>query len=202
MGVTPTYLNFLINDPALPHHKNLGEDLARRFEQRLNLEPGWFDRDQDIHENMKFRGVQAVSNQAPSGFLMVPRKHIAFSAGNGSMVFEEEDAPPLAFREDWLTKNKLKPDKLVVAYAVGDSMEPRIHDGDTLLIDLQQTAIRSENIFAIRVDDELRVKRIIKQTASVLVVSDNPTYPTETLTFEQAEQLQIIGRVVWVSGSL
>jgi phage repressor protein C with HTH and peptisase S24 domain len=81
-------------------------------------------------------------------------------------------------------------------------MEPRIHDGDTLLIDLQQTAIRSENIFAIRVDDELRVKRIIKQTASVLVVSDNPTYPTETLTFEQAEQLQIIGRVVWVSGSL
>lgn len=202
IGRTSAYVSFLFTDRKLPHHKNLGENLARLIEDKLGLPKGWLDGDDNLSTD-KVRTVEAYQDEQPlSDFSYVKRKAVKLSAGSGSISFSEENAPPLAFRKEWLDKERLKPDKLVIAYAKGDSMEPRIHDGDTLMIDTSQTTLRDGQVYAIRVDDELRVKRIFKRTTSVLIKSDNQKFPEEEITLEQAKSLHVIGRVVWVSGTL
>jgi phage repressor protein C with HTH and peptisase S24 domain len=203
IGKSSTYTNFLLNDPELPHHKNLGEHLAREIEHKLGLETGWLDREDGLEDILPIRRGVVAGVRAETEFVEVRRRRVMLAAGSGEMVFEEEHSPPLGFRRDWLQKNNLDPDKLVVAYAKGDSMEPRIHDGDTLLIDTNQTNIQSGCVYAIRVGDELKVKSLHRLTVGVLIESTNKTYPSETLRLEEAEaSLHIIGRVVWVSGVL
>lgn len=199
LGKSPTYVNFLLADPELPHHKNLGERLAREFEIRLGLMSGSLDSAAPVQT----RQVLPIDDQdLPPDFVAVPRRLVKFSAGNGSQVIEEEQAPPLAFRREWLKRNRLTPDKLIVSYAEGDSMEPRIHDGDTMLIDTSHTNLSDGKVYAIRLGDELRVKRVYKKVDSVILRSDNPKYEDDVLTPQQAEALAVLGRVVWVSGSL
>lgn len=201
VGKSATYINFLLNDPELEHHKNLGEDLARQFEKELGLPTGWLDREND--DDVPLTGnVIPIGEREHRGYVMIPRKLVNLAAGDGEIVFHEENAPPLAFREEWLSKRKLKPESLVVAYASGDSMTPRIHDGDTLLIDTSEIKLRDNAIYAIRLGDELKVKRIFKRFGSIVISSDNPRYLPQELSDDKAEELHIIGRVVWVSGSI
>jgi hypothetical protein len=42
---------------------------------------------------------------------------------------------PQAFRSEWIRLMRLKPNKLAAMRASGESMEPTIHDGDSLLMD-------------------------------------------------------------------
>lgn len=194
------YVSFMLTDFSLIHHKKIGEQMAWHIESKLGLPKGWLDGD----EKPKARGVISIgeTDPTPNGYTLVKRKIINLSAGGGSVIFEEEDAPPLAFRTEWLYKERLDPDKLVVAYATGDSMEPRIHDGDMLLIDTARRVPVDGKIYAIRIGEELRVKRIYRRTVSVLLHSDNPAYPDEELSLQQAEGLHVIGRVAQVSGTL
>lgn len=201
VGRTSAYISFLLADKDLPHHKNLGEKLARHIETAVGLAAGWLDGDQEAQIGRRVQPFKD-NRQPPTGFVLIKRKAVNLSAGNGEILFDEETAPPLAFRQEWLDKENLQADKLVIAYAKGDSMTPRIHDGDTLMIDTDQNALRDGGIFALRVGDELRVKRVYRRTMSVILHSDNEKYPEEELSLEQAEHLHVIGRVVWVSGNI
>lgn len=200
IGRSNAYVNFLLTDPGQPHHRNLGEKLARHIETALSLTPGWLDEpNAAVWPTPKVVGFSGIP---PSEYTLVPRRMVSFSAGSGALVLQEDDGPPLAFREEWLSRQQLSTDKLVVAYAQGDSMEPRIHDGDTLLIDMSRRQLSDGKVFAIRVGDELRVKRVYLRTSSVILHSDNPAYPDEELTGSQAAELAVLGRVVWVSGTV
>jgi phage repressor protein C with HTH and peptisase S24 domain len=211
------YVSFLLTDPELPHHKNLGEKLARHIEESARLPKGWLDENPDrpkdserllsIVAGSQVKEVDRIGtyndkDAPPEGYALVKRQTIKIAAGSGTVAYEEERAPPLVFRQAWLDKERLSPDRLAIAYASGDSMQPRIHDGDTMLIDTTHQYLSEGKIYAIRIGDELRVKKIFKRTDSVILHSDNPAYPDEELSAEKAAQLHIIGRVVWISSTL
>jgi hypothetical protein len=211
IGKSPTYVNAMLTDADVKNHKNIGEKVAREIEQGCGLPNGWMD--QDHGEGSDLSGIVAPSQtisarrvvEAEDGhpdYIMVPHREVRFAAGDGEMVFDEPSAPPLAFTRDWIRKNGLQVDKLVVAYATGDSMEPRIHDGDTMLIDTSRKTLTDGKIYALRVLDQLRVKRVQVRTNSVVLVSDNNKYSPEELSHDQVENLDVVGRVVWVSGCL
>lgn len=77
--------------------------------------------------------------------------------------------------------------------ADGDSMFPTIPDGSRVLLDLQDTRLR-EGIFGFRLENDLRVKRLLRHGDGVDILSDNPRYPTERLQGEDLNHFQIIGR--------
>ncbi|KXX64201.1 hypothetical protein AY586_14735 [Marichromatium gracile] len=138
---------------------------------------------------------------------MIPRRRVAFSAGNGNLVFEEEEAPPLAFTSDWARQTGVRPSNAVVVYAKGDSMEPSICDGDVLLIDIDTAGddIRDGQVYAIRYGHELRVKRLFRRyDGSLILRSDNAgRYPEEIIPpKDQSGQVHVIGRVVWRAGGV
>lgn len=143
----------------------------------------------------------------PEGeFIKVPRLNVHLSAGHGNgeqLEIDLERADPQIFRAEWVRKERLKPGALSSMYARGNSMEPRIYDGDALLVDTSQTTILDGRVYAIWYAGELRVKRLYKRPdGGLLIHSDNERdYPRFDAPPEQMEHIRIIGRVVHIQGT-
>ncbi|ATD64859.1 helix-turn-helix transcriptional regulator [Neisseria weixii] len=134
----------------------------------------------------------------------VPMFDVEVSAGNGASAYGVTDpAMHLAFRKDWLKSRGLFAKDLNCVVARGDSMEPTINSKDTLLVDTSKNHPRDGQIYVIRSGDTLWVKRIQKQIdGSLLLISDNDTYPPMSLTLADHPDIQVIGQVVQISKDL
>ena len=86
------------------------------------------------------------------------------------------------FRRDWLRKHGLDPRQCCVLEVMGESMEPTLVDGASILVNLARQRRRAGRIYVIRTDDGLIVKRAAKDADGAWqLVSDNPdkrTWPT------------------------
>lgn len=76
----------------------------------------------------------------------------------------------------------------------GDSMTPRINDGDTIFVDKSQRDIRNGKIFIIRLNEEIFVKRIYVSPHGLIIRSDNHDYPQFEIKKEEAD---ILGQVIY-----
>ncbi|MFO0325719.1 MAG: S24 family peptidase [Burkholderiales bacterium] len=139
-----------------------------------------------------------------SKYAFIARYNVAASAGPGADNMHEEVDGRHAYRKEWLEKRNLVPAACRVIDAVGDSMEPTIFDGDTVLVNTASRKLISGKVFAFRTDEGVRLKRLHKQMdGRVRVSSDNPdklTYPDEWLT--PGMEAEIIGEVVHRSGAV
>lgn len=138
-------------------------------------------------------------------YALVARRQVKLAAGSGTIVFEDEPLPPLAFRASFLReKHVTSRDNLVTLYADGFSMAPYINDGDAILIDRGQTQVIDNEIYAIDYGGELRLKRLQKRyDGGVLIKSDSPDqarYPIESLSGDEANHIKILGRFIWRGG--
>ncbi len=131
-------------------------------------------------------------------FAMVDHYDMAASAGSGRLVVEERVKGQLAFRREWLRTIGVSPDRAALIQVVGDSMAPTINDGDTILIDTDDTSVRGENIYVGGHDNDLFVKHVKRLMGGLLLSSVNRAYPDITFSAEEAEGVQIIGRARWV----
>jgi phage repressor protein C with HTH and peptisase S24 domain len=203
-----SYTHALFEGAESRHHKNIGEKVARQIENALGLKSGWLD----IEDPEDFSGLNELKlptlskavgpSDTLEGYVMVIRRRIEVLAGTTTITFSDEHAPPLSFRAECLKNMRLNVENLGIVYAKGDSMLPRIHDGDMLLVDTSAQSLSDAKIYVLRIGDDLHVKKIFRRTNSVIIHSDNPAYPHESLTLTEAEHLSIIGRVVWLSGML
>lgn len=132
-------------------------------------------------------------------FAMIPGYKIQVSAGPGTAPMEEEPTRFLAFRHKWLKYRNLKEKDLVLVFTRGDSMEPTISDNNTLMIDTSQRDMIDGSIYVIRTDNHLVVKRVQKLiNKGLLLLSDNKEYKEQMIEPNEANDLQVIGRVVWI----
>jgi phage repressor protein C with HTH and peptisase S24 domain len=140
----------------------------------------------------------------PGEFVMIPRLNIHLSAGHGRDQVEIEftKALPQAFRAEWIRERRLKPNKLAAMTASGNSMEPGICDGDSLLIDTSETSVTDGKVYALWYDGGERVKRLFRLPGGGLrIKSDNPEHGTIELGPDYGGHVRIIGRVVHRSGT-
>lgn len=93
------------------------------------------------------------------------------------------------------TKENLPSGKLFALKAKGDSMEPTIPNGATVII-REQPDVESGEIAAVLVngDTEATLKRIKKQGNSLWLVPDNPKYDFKLVSNEYP--VRIIGKVI------
>jgi phage repressor protein C with HTH and peptisase S24 domain len=120
--------------------------------------------------------------------------HIPVSAGTGIEIFDETqdgvfDIPAPMF-------SLKKKSKIIILYASGDSMHPYIKDGDGLLVDINTKLINVEAVYVLRWQDTLLVKSVQKINEGIRLISKNPDYRPIELTADNADDLQIIGRVI------
>ena len=131
-------------------------------------------------------------------FESVPLVRATLSAGGGSLEVDGDVLEKMPFRRDWL-KRKGNPDEMVMFPVTGDSMDPVIRHGDTVLVDRSRTEIVDGRIYAVGVEDAIYVKRLKRDAGGVTLISENPDYPPESFAGERADDLRIIGRMVWSS---
>ena len=137
--------------------------------------------------------------------MFVPRSFARLSAGSGEIVFDEKNGPALPFETVWIKAKGLYGNSLILVDAAGDSMEPTINDGDMVLV---HTRIGDDfedgKVYAIRYNDELRVKRLFhRHDGGIVIRSDNHgRFPDEPVPPDSLEHIEVLGSVVWAAGSV
>lgn len=131
--------------------------------------------------------------------VQIPVLDVEASAGHGALAGAESQAGQFGFDEKWLRKlTQAKPASLSIIKVVGDSMEPTLHDGDEVLVDVadDQSKLR-DGIYVLRMDGALNVKRVAiePQGRKISVVSDNSAYPSWQGLDRRS--VNIVGRVLW-----
>jgi len=87
---------------------------------------------------------------------------------------------------------------LQIVSSSGDSMTPTIESRALVLVDTNQTALKGDGIYCLRVGDDLFIKRIMRNLDGTLtMISDNPAYPPSTVDRADLPDTAIIGRVVF-----
>ena len=120
------------------------------------------------------------------------------AAGAGAAADDEHLLSHVPFREDWLRRHGLNPDRCRVIEVVGDSMEPTIENGAVILVDFQRTTRRRDKIFAVRTDDGPVVKRLGRDERGWWLVSENEAYAAHPWPADAA----VLGQVMWTGRTL
>ncbi|WP_439862278.1 XRE family transcriptional regulator [Pseudomonas sp. MBLB4136] len=149
----------------------------------------------------EMRPSQSSGASADDKYVYVPLYDARCSAGDGAWNEGAKIWTHLAFTRYSLQRKGLNPDNLSAIQVNGDSMEPLLDDGDTVLIDHKRNSLEGEGIYVIHLDDHLYAKRLQRQfDGSLSIISQNKDYQTMTVPKDRLGELQIIGRVVWAGG--
>jgi phage repressor protein C with HTH and peptisase S24 domain len=152
-------------------------------------------------------GEKTLEAKPRKDVLPIKSLEVRASMGGGFEVVDEPEGSPFFFRRQWVEKMlDGKPAQLrVITSLGGDSMLPTINDGDMGLVRVagEHAAFQSGAIYAIWDGQGLIVKRLetmVGERARLRVISDNRAIyePYEV----DAEEVRIIGQVIWRGGRL
>lgn len=129
-------------------------------------------------------------------------KVAAIAGAGATLETSDEVLGYYAFRADWMGAEHVSERQSVLMDVRGDSMEPLLKNGDTLLIDQSDTDIKDGRIYVVTLGDELRVKRIQKTMRGYILRSENSRYADITIEGEDLAAFRVHGRVRWVGKML
>jgi len=141
-----------------------------------------------------------IVSMGGDSWALLPVYDTRASAGPGAEIDSETVIYRIAFREEWVRSVTQAPMADLAVIAVdGDSMEPTLRQGDTVLVDFgQKRPQRKDGIYVIRTDGGLQVKRLQFElaSASLAILSDNKAY--EPQHGVKPDDLAVVGRVIWL----
>ncbi len=179
---------------------------ADRYADFFNVNLEWLltgrgqrERNVSLHENVRERFAkghrQIVADR--DTFVTVPEHDVRASAGPGTIVTDETEVAEWSLPRDYVRRTlSLRGNALAFIEVVGDSMEPTLHTGDKILVDLGDKNIAMPGVFALYDGDATVVKRVEKVpgTPEIQLISDNPLHSNYRVP---ADTVHIAGRVVW-----
>ena len=143
--------------------------------------------------------MMAPPASAAVEWVEVSRLDVGASAGPGAIAGEEAAFDTLRFSHRWLAEQGLADAQLSAIRVQGDSMEPLLRDGDEILVDRTPRPFR-DGVHVVRMGDTLMVKRVARGSSGRLsLLSQNLAYPPVDVS---AEEVEVIGRVVWKGGRI
>ena len=190
-----TYGRYENGDRGLPDEVKL-----KLFEMGVNI--SWLiagdgtvfhDKEDSFIESTNKEGINKfpIYNEAdiPVGAFIVPLLDQKLSAGKGLDLQSDDVSTALVRVPAYLSKYG---DKVAALTVDGDSMYPTLHRGDMVVCD--SCGWSGEGIYALRMSGSGFVKRLTKAPGKIIILSDNPKYPTREEP-EESQDIQIIGRV-------
>lgn len=137
-------------------------------------------------------GIDAAKETSiPSGFQPLPKRDRIPRVGQiacGTPILAEENIDTYdEVPSDWHADFTL--------LCQGDSMEPKIKDGDIVAIH-KQPEVENGEIAAVRIDNEATLKRVFLFEDHIELRAENPAFPTIIRMGEAMNEITIEGRVV------
>lgn len=97
----------------------------------------------------------------------------------------------------WFEQNHYRPEKLVALKVHGRSMEPKMYDGDLVIVNTESSIPRDGRVFAVNYEGEMVIKRMKRDAGQWFITSDNP----DKVRFGDkvcAESCFLLGEVVYL----
>lgn len=176
---------------------------ARELEKQLGLGHGYISK--LGHGNPNLKTIHRIAN-----YFCVPLKDII---GEDEVYITEEDKPqgipllgvvragvPTECPEnilDYIQADYKNPEEYFALMVKGDSMQPRMFEGDIVIVHSQPDAENGELVVAKVNGDEACVKKLLKFSHGIALQSLNPAYPLLQFSEEQIASLPvtIMGKV-------
>ncbi|MEE4153682.1 MAG: S24 family peptidase [Erythrobacter sp.] len=192
LGRNPSYLQQFIRKRS---PRKLEEEDRRMLAEFFGIAEGEL---RDEAHGAKEKSLVPIMSD-PARYAEIPRLAVGASAGPGAMAQGEAAFDAFRFSRRWLAEQGLEPAQLSAIRVEGDSMEPLLNDGDEILVDRSPRPFR-DGIHVVRLGDTLMVKRVARAGAGrVSLLSQNLAYPPVEV---RAEEIEVIGRVVWKGGRI
>lgn len=184
-----------INRSGITHARNnnrIPDNWIVKLFRRFRVNPQWVD----TGLGPVFLKPGEEEGASEGEFRQVPKVAARLSAGTGSFDCGEDVTEYLSFPRAWLAR-KGAAASMVAMEVFGQSMEPLIREGDTVLIDQSQSRIMAGAIYAVGVEDTILVKRLEKHPDALVLNSENPAFSPIHLDRHALEKVRILGRVIW-----
>jgi phage repressor protein C with HTH and peptisase S24 domain len=165
-----------------------GENLPGTLKKASNAE---------AHLPSNFVRVHELDPGDPD-FVEIRKVKLKLSAGISGFSIEhaEEDGLPITFRREWLIKNGYFAEDLVAIKVRGDSMEPALYAGDTVVINTADKKIKDGTVFAVNYEGEDVVKRLLRDNGDWWLQSDNADQRRYQRKLCRGAACIIIGKIV------
>lgn len=137
----------------------------------------------------------------PEIYVLIPHYDVELSAGDGAEWVAHSENDPITFRRRFFQAKGWKPENCRCLYVRGDSMEPTLENGYTVMIDITDTDPKDDEIYAVMYHGELFVKRLFRiPGGGIELRSDNPRHRSREVRGPELDHLRILGRKIWMCG--
>jgi phage repressor protein C with HTH and peptisase S24 domain len=134
-------------------------------------------------------------------FALIPQAALEGGIGTEGKGVEGGVEGKYAFRRTWL-QSKGNFEDFILFEVKGDSMDPTITDGDVVIIDRSKKQVVVGNIYALRTENAVMVKRLQPMDANhIKAMSDNKLYESYEIDLGKGD-IEIIGQVIWIGREL
>jgi phage repressor protein C with HTH and peptisase S24 domain len=157
-----------------------------------------------IHPDLELGRIDAWDSETPldEDEVEVPFfMEVELAAGIGGEHNLERRGPKLRFSKSTLRRCGVEAEAAACVKISGNSMEPRLFDGDVVGVNTFDTKIVDGKVYAINHDGLLRVKRLYRLPGNGLRINsiNSDEHPDERYFDRDLEQIKVIGRVFWHS---
>lgn len=213
IGKDESYVGRLFYPDGKKGGKGIGQEIMVATRKAFPLPAGFWDLPQEqasllLDSVPNGKPIVAIEDgeELSDGAVYIRESEVRLAAGAGQVSYSEDhDSRAVPYMSAWLRAQGIRPRNARRFRVRGDSMNETLHDGDTVLVDIDDKRIVDGKVYAITVDGEFRVKRLYKRITGGLVIhSDNERHlpRDEELSAEQVdEHVHIVGRVRDKSGS-
>ncbi|MEG0280601.1 MAG: LexA family transcriptional regulator [Morganella sp. (in: enterobacteria)] len=200
IGIPPAQLSQIGSDNP---KRNIGDIIARRIEESLNLRNGWMDNVHAEHsESAPIKNnfiLESISDNNTVQTYRISQLDLEYSCGGGRLNSEYPDIiQAVEIDPDYAKKmfGGRKASSLGLVTAVGDSMLGTIDPGSLVVLDITVRNFLSDGIYAFTFGETMHIKRLQSMGNRMMVISDNSVYEKWEINENNENDLHIEGFVV------
>lgn len=150
---------------------------------------------QPVFDSLGWRLLFPDENLAE--YELIPKTTARAGAGSSFLTDDEPDGL-YAFRKDFLANLRISKNSVLLD-VLGDSMEPTLRHGDTILVDKSDIEVHDGQIYLIGFQQQLLVKRLFRDVGGIVLKSDNQAYRETLVPPEYADDFVVFGRMRWMA---
>ncbi|MDH1240795.1 LexA family transcriptional regulator [Acinetobacter johnsonii] len=208
LGVSKTSVIYWEKDENVPKHESLIA-LART----LGTTTEWLLSGVGVPEKSNADiakmevGIYQAGDPVPDGYVAIDYYDDVFvSAGNGYLNLEKPSNNKMLFPVDLIKECNVEPATTKVIHVRGESMFPKLKDGQAISIDMSARTIYDGEIYAFQVGDDTKIKYLFNWSdegkGGFKAVSANPDknqFPDEYYSPSriESEGITILGQYWW-----
>lgn len=208
IGVSKTSVIYWEKDENMPKHESL-----MALAKTLKTTPQWLLDGVAVPEKSNADiatmevGIYQDGDPVPDGYVAIDYYDDVFvSAGNGYLNLEKPSNNKMLFPVDLIRECNVEPSTTKVIHVRGESMFPKLKDGQAISIDMSARTIYDGEIYAFQVGDDTKIKYLFNWNnegkggfKAVSANSDKNQFPDEYYSPDriESEGVSILGQYWW-----